>query len=387
MPFPVQRPRGSFSYIIYKEGNMVRAEDAKGNVEFEGADAATVIKAAADAIPNGGRIVLKPGIYLINSMIEISSKAVLLEGESLSYKEDYGVSAILRANASIDYIIKITGQWTSLEKLVIDGNYKAGGVHLGALDNYIFRCFIFHCSQYGVYLAGINQWVEDCWIEWNPIGMKTLDNSKVLGNHFVENDQSVSISGGRNVWVVNNLFRNPTTRSINLWGTPSRHVIIAFNVFEIDTGTINEFILLSSGKEMDRVKIMGNIIDGGGVTDYFMNADDNVTLTNVEMMFNDIKDINTAPIHYGSGVTGTIKAWRNRGYITENSGTATIINGSNSVQFAHGLAGTPTLVVLGATHSEVADAVWSADATNITISVPNNVTADRDISWYAEYKP
>jgi len=77
----------------------------------------------------------------------------------------------------------------------------------------------------------------------------------------------------------------------------------------------------------------------------------------------------------------------NRGFTTENSGTATILSGNASVTFAHGLAGTPTLVVLGATHSEVADAVWSADATNITITVPSAVTANRDISWYAEYKP
>jgi len=78
---------------------------------------------------------------------------------------------------------------------------------------------------------------------------------------------------------------------------------------------------------------------------------------------------------------------RNLGYITEASGTATIANGNTSVTFAHGLVGTPTLVVLGPTHSEVADAVWSADATNITITVGSAVTADRNISWYAEYHP
>jgi len=73
--------------------------------------------------------------------------------------------------------------------------------------------------------------------------------------------------------------------------------------------------------------------------------------------------------------------------LTENSGTATIPNGQTSVTFPHNLAGTPTLVVLGPTHTEVADAVWSANAINITITVPSPVSADRQIGWYAEYKP
>jgi len=75
------------------------------------------------------------------------------------------------------------------------------------------------------------------------------------------------------------------------------------------------------------------------------------------------------------------------GFVTENSRTATILSGQTSVTFAHGLAGAPTLVTLGATHAEVSDAIWSADATNITITVPSAVTANRSISWYAEYKP
>lgn len=72
------------------------------------------------------------------------------------------------------------------------------------------------------------------------------------------------------------------------------------------------------------------------------------------------------------------------GYKFKNYGTATILDTQSSVQFAHGLISTPTVVVLGATHAEVADAIWSADATNITITVPSAVTADRDISWKAE---
>jgi len=74
----------------------------------------------------------------------------------------------------------------------------------------------------------------------------------------------------------------------------------------------------------------------------------------------------------------------NIGYVTENNGTATIANGAASIVVAHGLAAAPTVVTLGAKHAEVADAIWSADATNITITVPSAVTADREISWCAD---
>ncbi|MHC1596787.1 MAG: pectate lyase family protein [Methermicoccaceae archaeon] len=66
-----------------------------------------------------------------------------------------------------------------------------------------------------------------------------------------------------------------------------------------------------------------------------------------------------------------------------NRGNATITSGNTSTTFAHDLWTTPDIVVLGPTHAEVADAVWSADEDNITITVPSAVSADRKISWFA----
>lgn len=71
------------------------------------------------------------------------------------------------------------------------------------------------------------------------------------------------------------------------------------------------------------------------------------------------------------------------GYITRNAGIATILNGQATVVVPHELPEAPTFVTLGAKHAEVADAIWSADATNVTITVPSNVTADREIAWFA----
>jgi hypothetical protein len=70
---------------------------------------------------------------------------------------------------------------------------------------------------------------------------------------------------------------------------------------------------------------------------------------------------------------------------SQNSGTATIPSGTTSITIKHSLIGTPKIVVVTGRDSETADAYISArNETHITITVPNPVTADREIDWYAE---
>jgi len=75
----------------------------------------------------------------------------------------------------------------------------------------------------------------------------------------------------------------------------------------------------------------------------------------------------------------------NIGIVDENSGTATIAINTTSVTVPHGLSGTPKIAIVTGRHSETADAYVSArDGTNITITVPTAVTADRVVDWYVE---
>jgi len=70
---------------------------------------------------------------------------------------------------------------------------------------------------------------------------------------------------------------------------------------------------------------------------------------------------------------------------TKNSGIATILSGGTNVTVAHGLAGTPRIAIVTGRHGETSDAYVSArDDTNITITVPAAVTADRIVDWYVE---
>jgi parallel beta-helix repeat protein len=86
--------------------------------------------------------------------------------------------------------------------------------------------------------------------------------------------------------------------------------------------------------------------------------------------------INTIPVN------SVVK--NNIGYITENSGTATIPANSTSVTVAHGLSATPSKVVV--TPRGNIGSVWvsARDATNITINCSTAPTVDTIVDWYAE---
>jgi hypothetical protein len=73
-----------------------------------------------------------------------------------------------------------------------------------------------------------------------------------------------------------------------------------------------------------------------------------------------------------------------RGYVTENKGTATIPANSTSVTVAHGLAGTPSKVVV--TPRGNIGSVWvsARDATNITINCSTAPTTSVVVDWEAE---
>lgn len=63
-------------------------------------------------------------------------------------------------------------------------------------------------------------------------------------------------------------------------------------------------------------------------------------------------------------------------------GTATITSGGTNATVAHSLGAAPSQVLVTGRHAETADAVITArTTTNFTITVPNAVTADRQVDW------
>jgi hypothetical protein len=107
------------------------------------------------------------------------------------------------------------------------------------------------------------------------------------------------------------------------------------------------------------------------------------TQENIIIIGNTLKGIPN-PIYDPNGSATIVSS--NVGYITENSGTATLTNGNTSVAFAHGLAAIPTVVNISFTGQPTNPTTywyWTADATNITFYANNPGTAGLPFSWEA----
>jgi hypothetical protein len=131
---------------------------------------------------------------------------------------------------------------------------------------------------------------------------------------------------------------------------------------------------------IQRTRIKNNVIFGGTETDTGILIDSIASDTYIEG--NDLSDAALNTKISNAGVNTIMR--RNRGYVTENSGTATIPSGQTSVTVAHGLAATPTKVIV--TPRGNIGAVWvsARNATSITISCSTAPTADTIVDWYAE---
>jgi len=496
-------PPDAASYIIFKDRGLVKAKNGRtGQIEFSGTDASQVIQSAIDALPNGGKILIKDGIYVIKSSIRILNNNVQLWGESWN--------TILRRDSSLDDSIIWVGKYEEqarvdnvvVANIQLDGNKGAGGIetpvkckgvcfHSGAAagktwanpelfgwNNVAYRIYAHDCGSEGIsfdYQIGAkciecraenNDWfdiavyktkwadVRGCITNGGVEGGYNLDGLRestvancislnhsttdafgfrchsitdypaenvVLVGCISENDY-IPFSLGSYVegelaygliWangtvksakdrcylrkashcqVVDSIFQNGQTEGLLVWG--SQRCLVMNNIFRNQgVASDNTYDVIRLTRFEDEFNSSHNIIAFNEIlTDSGVNRPRYGILEGTQcdynlFLHNKFENVGTSPYYITDSTHSLIIGLRTSGYVTKNSGTATIPAGQTSVTFPHGLAGTPTSVVLGPTHDEVTDAVWSADDTNITITVPSAVSADRQISWYAEYKP
>jgi hypothetical protein len=109
------------------------------------------------------------------------------------------------------------------------------------------------------------------------------------------------------------------------------------------------------------------------------------TITNIQIIGNEFKNLGLGAINDISKLAGTVIIRQNiGGLLGENSGTATIPSGQTSVTVAHGLAATPSKVIV--TPRANIGSVWvsARNSTHITISCSTAPTADTIVDWYAQ---
>ena len=198
------------------------------------------------------------------------------------------------------------------------------------------------------------------------------DGTIIHGNHIKTISRGISVGAERCI-VSNNLLEDVKGYPFVLSG--SRNLAVG-NILENCGGyNGNEPVRIGGSYNIFEHNLIGPLHEGSTDTIY-VSGDYSI------IRFNDLRNADRKTIVV-SGTDVTVKD--NKGYTTENWGTATILSGYSSVTVDHGLVAAPSNIRLTGTHSEVANC-WVEDITDsqFTIHTSNTVTANRDVYWIAE---
>ena len=421
------------SYIIYTKTidetkYYYALNGTTGIIDYSGTSASAVIQSAwEDMSPNGGCILLK-GEILLDSPLTFAvthhKKQLVLRGEGIRSTRilwrQNGTAITIESGDPEPYI-----GWDRflLEGFQIDcGN---GDEPIEELGDYNIGNGYAGRNGIALYRVGRLGNINDVWIRYADVGIFVNDtNTDYLETVMLEHCITGIKTRNGTISIANAIFIRDSKftycdKAIDLgtgWTQVIEGGVIEWNHYGIYSGQteIKNLKIASCHFEFQTyydICLEGNLtpppIDvveiencyflsgpyAGGPANYSIKLD-RVFYTYIHNIFS---ANHTIALIETTGYTGSIlienylinepKLMDPYSRLRVNSGTATILSGQTSVTFAHGLAGIPTIVTLGATHAEVADAIWSADGTNITITVPSAVTANRNISWYTEVKP
>lgn len=138
-----------------------------------------------------------------------------------------------------------------------------------------------------------------------------------------------------------------------------------------------------------QVTVTGMMIHGNGNSTRGYGIRIEGTVDNYNIQSNAFFSNGQASIYQPSGPSNTQIIRDNRGWVTENNGTATITTGNTTVVVNHGLADTPTFVDVGfagpmdATDVYVYAAPGSFTSTQFTITYSQSAGSNRSFWWRA----
>jgi len=418
-------------------------------VEFSGIDASTVIQSAIDALKppvHGGTILFKKGDYILTKRLDLTGAwGITLLGENYPPRPDLGrgVRFILAdgANDHIIYKSEATLDWWNtlalIRNIALYGN-KANNPTAPSLMHFrncgnikIENCKLGDGKSHGIQMEICRFiWIRDCEIgmtgtpnDGDGIHMDGCSPVFIGGCHQVENDNGIYLTDksyfAENLNLHDNIIVRNRGSAVKLEKADNDNLLTSMSIignaldenekhgieFIIPTARTdyvknvqiigNRFITNSFvlNNTYDGINLTGNAREWTVIGNYFVNLIAGKMRYGIyisgDMFYstiiaNQFAALATAPLSIGTiGTEVYIK--RNRGYITENSGTGTIPTGATTATISHGLVGTPKFVLPSPHHAEIADIrVIAKTATNFTVEVSTAPTADRTFDWYAE---
>jgi len=424
----IDYPESEADYIVWVDGATYYAKNGHtGQIDFSGADAATVIQAAINALTSG-KIYIKPGIYYLLAPILINKDNISIEGAGGGTAQIAGRinagATILRSDIAID-LIQITGTGfatnmvvgVNISNLRLRGNGTTNGkdgiwlqyVDLSIIQNvFIDNCdwgiryqnvwmneikggSIVNCNR-GVSVYGssteINIIGADISICGTGIYLEGHAMGTIMGNNIVQNDYGVYLldCAYANRIIGNNIAGGNYGIYLTSSGGGATYGTI-INGNAIFDQYMNGITLYKNSHES--IITNNNIWDcdrgNTGTYDGIIIGENAACNRNIiqsnQFSDNDRYDVNIVNgtsngvknnyfgVGHVNGVsdTGTDTIIQfNQGFITESSDTATILNATTLIVINHGLSYTPT----------TANTAWSITPLELSTNDPGQFYID-----------
>ena len=417
------------SYVIWKDGGTYYAKNGfTGEVEYAGTNASEIFQSSIDATccKGGGLIFAKAGNYLLKTPILMQSY-VALEGEG--WGEQSAATILTLEDGVNDDVIKTSQQKNyhiTIKNLRIDAN-KDGqtsgtGIHFYATDRPIIEnvmiryakdkgvhvegygsevsiqplirsIYIYGCDEEGLFIAATDSHVSDVdvggcnlsalriyWAHNSLITLSSFWGSKY--GVYLDQSNQCSLTSCRIDYNVNDGIYVSSSFDCIIDGNEVYHNSQA------GSGTCDGIYLVGNGNQKTEHNIISNNYVGeekGSSTTYHryaINEDGSYCDYNL-IVGNDLTHCT-----YGEKmrVTGThTVVEHNMGFLTKNCGNVTI-SSSTSVTVNHGLAGTPTTIIV-TPQSDIDGDFWISDVGSSTLQINVDISQTVSFYWHTEYKP
>ena len=358
-------------YIIWTDGATYYAKNGHTGEVTSNADASTIIQAQIDAAELiGGHVHIKNGLYPINALASLTSCLTIDTSNVTLTGGGWGTILQMTANQGRN-VLEINSGASNIiiANIKIDQNKLAGGntdpgdhdacaIRIRTNTPYsenivIDKCFVFNAACNGILGTGnglryTNNYGLNCDSAGFEItGYRAIISHNVYYCNLGSTEHAYEANGGPQSIFSNNLAYDDLVADLKdgfyIWTSSNFCVIEGNNVRGCSRKTINiqsEACTITGNVFYSNIgtvsvsghTIMGNIFLVGALT-LSLN-----TPSNTVLMGNTFT--NGASLILSSG-NPTIS--RNPGYVTESSGSATLLSGQNHVHVPHGLSYTPSI--------------------------------------------
>jgi hypothetical protein len=379
------------------------------------------IQAAIDALPSGGgKVQLSEGTFNTAATVTVSPNQRLEgQGKATILKAQSGLNA-----AVIDSPSGQASRYIELVNFKIDGNRanntSGRGVSLISPRNCLLKgLWIVETDEEAIKLAGVDgtlgwyNWITECevdqcdeginiagfceqnWITSNLItfvvGKGIFCEANLDKIAFNNLDQIAGFSilvefGGGLHDILYNKIDNPGSEGIVLRGSHGSRVIgNYFSACPANKALIHNGTVDAANSPSDDLIVVHNISRATGESGS-VGIEESVASDGCRYLDNTLTGPATAIVPHASSTN--LKIRNNDGFVTENSGTATLVNGQTSIAVTHGLDVTPGVGDVMVTPIEAWGAAvnfWidTYTSTQFTINVDANPGQDVDFAWKA----